>query len=71
MLDNDFLQKALVDVGICTLCLEGKMSYSQRRMVLSSFNTTIGATVLLISTKSGGVGLTLVEASRVYMMDLW
>jgi SNF2 family DNA or RNA helicase len=27
--------------------------------------------VLLVSTRAGGVGLSLTAASRVYMMDLW
>ena len=30
-----------------------------------------GGRVLLVSLKAGGVGLNLVAASRLYMLDLW
>ena len=30
-----------------------------------------GPAVLLVSTRAGGVGLSLTAASRVYLMDLW
>jgi len=39
--------------------------------VLEKFSSTKGRVVLLISLKAGGVGLNLVAASRVYMLDPW
>jgi hypothetical protein len=42
-----------------------------RQAAIDRFRAPDGPPVMLISTKAGGVGLTLTEASRVYMMDLW
>jgi DNA repair protein RAD5 len=39
--------------------------------VLEKFAGTRGRVVLLISLKAGGVGLNLVAASRVFMLDPW
>ena len=51
--------------------LQGKMTLDERRRVLAAFQEPSGPCVLLVSTKAGGVGLSLTAASRVYMMDLW
>jgi DNA repair protein RAD5 len=39
--------------------------------VLEKFSSHKGRLVLLISLKAGGVGLNLVAASRVFMLDPW
>ena len=46
-------------------------SQPQRTAVLEKFSSHKGRLVLLISLKAGGVGLNLVAASRVFMLDPW
>ncbi|KAK9476204.1 SNF2 family N-terminal domain-containing protein [Lipomyces japonicus] len=53
------------------LRFDGQMTKKQREHVLQEFQTQPKYTVLLISLKSGGVGLNLVSASKVFMMDPW
>lgn len=53
------------------LRLDGSMAQKQRAAVIENFGTRKSGLVLLISLKAGGVGLNLVAASRVYMMDPW
>ncbi|CAN6674853.1 DNA repair protein Rad5p [Trichomonascus vanleenenianus] len=52
------------------LRFDGSMSQHQRATVLDRFQST-PASVLLISLTAGGVGLNLVCANRVYLMDPW
>ena len=49
---------------------DGKMRKDQRDKMLHSFRTT-SMPVLLVSLKSGSVGLNLTSASRVIMLDMW
>jgi len=49
---------------------DGKMRKDQRDAMLNSFRTT-SMSVLLVSLKSGSVGLNLTSASRVIMLDMW
>ena len=46
------------------------MRKDQRDAMLTAFRTT-SMPVLLVSLKSGSVGLNLTSASRVIMLDLW
>ena len=46
------------------------MDRAARDSVLKSFKQPIGPRVILISTKSGGVGLNLTSANRIINMDL-
>ena len=68
------LECVLARAGIRFLLLDGKMAQKTRAAVLASFkdsSATNRFTVLLISLKTGGVGLNLTCAQRVYMMDPW
>ncbi|TFK61429.1 hypothetical protein BDN72DRAFT_460900 [Pluteus cervinus] len=56
--------------GIRTLRFDGTMNRGEREEVLSAFRQPWGAKVILISTKSGSVGLNLVSANRIINMDL-
>lgn len=49
---------------------DGKMRKDQRDNMLTLFRTT-RVPVLLVSLKSGSVGLNLTSASRVIMLDMW
>ena len=49
---------------------DGKMRKDQRDAMLTAFRTT-SLPVLLVSLKSGSVGLNLTSASRVIMLDMW
>lgn len=52
--------------------LDGSLSTKARTVVLKSFNEPIDeGCLLLCSLKVAGVGLNLVKANRVYMMDTW
>ena len=62
----------------CVVCVcmtnalvdDGKMRKDQRDAMLTTFRTT-PLPVLLVSLKSGSVGLNLTSASRVIMLDMW
>jgi SNF2 family DNA or RNA helicase len=67
----DIIERALTDAGLSCARLQGGMRFAVRDAVLQSFASSDDPTVLLVSTKAGGVGLSLTRASRVYVMDLW
>ncbi|KAJ3854506.1 SNF2 family DNA-dependent ATPase [Lentinula lateritia] len=56
--------------GIRSLRFDGKMDRISRDRTLVQFRKPDGPKVILISTKSGGVGLNLVAANRIVNMDL-
>lgn len=56
--------------GVDYLRLDGSVGKKQRDEIISSFQNSTGPPILL-STYTGGVGLTLVRANYVYIMDLW
>ncbi|KAE9403438.1 hypothetical protein BT96DRAFT_1016994 [Gymnopus androsaceus JB14] len=56
--------------GIRSLRFDGKMDRKSRDRTLAQFRKADGPKVILISTKSGGVGLNLVAANRIVNMDL-
>jgi hypothetical protein len=47
------------------------MSQQQRERALKDFSSVRDVRVMVISLKAGGVGLNLVAASVVFMMDPW
>lgn len=47
------------------------MSRQARAAVVTSFTNTSKSTVLLASLKAGGVGLNLVAATHVCVLDFW
>lgn len=51
--------------------LDGSMSRSKRERVLKQFREDPSTTLFLISLKAGGVGLNLVQATRVFFLDVW
>src|SRR5579859_2570706 len=57
-------------VGTLLIIDDGSMRKDDRDAMLTRFRTT-SMPVLLVSLKSGSVGLNLTSASRVIMLDLW
>lgn len=53
------------------LRLDGSTSQKNREIVLNELDRHDGSVVLLISLRAGGVGLNLVSANHVFMMDVW
>ncbi|CAM6038922.1 unnamed protein product [Sphagnum compactum] len=67
----DLLEPHLNKVGIQYCRLDGTMSLSAREQAVSKFSTCPEVTVMLISLKAGSVGLNLVKANHVLLVDLW
>ena len=51
--------------------LDGAMSQKARQKVVHKFTTSDKSCILLASLKAGGVGLNLIAATHVYLMDAW
>jgi DNA repair protein RAD5 len=70
----DLLQSALRKHKIPHGRLDGKLSLAERKYVVDQFKTDTAdkrGSVLLMSMKAGGVGLNLVQASAVFIVDSW
>lgn len=64
---NTMLQKE----GIPVFCMTGKTSRKQREEILQEFQNSKESQVLLMTLKTGGVGLNLTKASYVFHLDPW
>lgn len=67
----DSISNALENLKIQFSRLDGTLSSSQKQKQISDFKTNPEKRIFLVSLKSGNVGLNLVEANHVFMMDLW
>ena len=67
----DLISPELSRASIPFLRFDGAMTQKARAAVLSEFDTSSKGLVLLLSLRAGGVGLNLVSAKRVFMMDPW
>ncbi|KAF2156923.1 putative DNA repair protein rad-5 [Myriangium duriaei CBS 260.36] len=67
----DILEPQLKGAGIPYLRFDGTVSQKQRAAILADFANRPKGCVLLLSLRAGGVGLNLVCAKRVFMMDPW
>ena len=54
-----------------TFVIHGGLSKSQRERALTNFNATNGGAILLMTLKTGGVGLNLTKASYVFHLEPW
>ena len=61
------------DIVLVLHAMEGALLFNraQREKAIQTFKTNPHVTVFLLSLRAGGVGLNLVEANHVFMMDLW
>lgn len=66
----DLIAFRLQRAGFAICRLEGSMTPEARDKTIKHFQRNTHTTVLLLSLKAGGVALNLVEASRVYLMDV-
>lgn len=67
----DLIERSLHAQGIKTLRFDGTMSHKQRAEVLKTFREDASHQVLLLSLKTGGVGLNLTCARYAFLMDPW
>lgn len=67
----DLVQRPLSDAGIEYERLDGSMSQQARSATLARFASDDTVRVLLLSLRAGGVGLNLVAAQTVYLLDPW
>ncbi len=64
----DLVASHLTEHGIGFLRLDGAMSQAQRASVLEAFGRDPQARVFLLTMRTGGVGLNLTTASRVFLL---
>ena len=67
----NLLQQLLGDLGYNCLEFNGSLSNSQRESVLRQFRTSPQHNILLMTIKSGGVGLDLSCANHIILIDSW
>jgi SWI/SNF-related matrix-associated actin-dependent regulator of chromatin subfamily A3 len=65
------IRERLGSEGIETDIYDGTMEKDKRSTCLTHFKKSPTANVLLMSLKCGGVGLNIVEASQVILVDPW
>lgn len=63
--------KILREANISVFVLHGGVPTSQRQKLLAEFNKTEGGAVLVMTLKTGGVGLNLTKASYVFHLEPW
>jgi SNF2 family DNA or RNA helicase len=67
----DLVEIPLRRSGLRFVRLDGSMTQAQREHAIRSFNSDPTVKIFLISMKAGGLGLNLVAASRVFLLDPW
>ena len=67
----DRTETLLKSAGLPTFTIHGGLSQSAREKVLREFNDCSGGAVLVMTLKTGGVGLNLAKASYVFHLEPW
>lgn len=67
----DLVEMSLNQTTLQYRRLDGTMTLSARDKAVKEFNTDPEVTVMLMSLKAGNLGLNMVAASHVILMDLW
>ncbi|KAJ9566020.1 hypothetical protein OSB04_001986 [Centaurea solstitialis] len=67
----DFLEVCLKDSSIGYRRLDGTMSVVARDKAVKDFNTLPEVTVMIMSLKAASLGLNMVAACHVILLDLW
>jgi SNF2 family DNA or RNA helicase len=63
------LRRRLVGEGFGMVVLDGSMSMPARKVALEKFLSDPGCTILVLSIRSGAIGLTLTNANHVFILD--
>jgi SNF2 family DNA or RNA helicase len=67
----DLVEAALRDSGYAFRRVDGSLSLAQREEQLCDFKTRPSVCVLLLSLRAASLGLNLVVANHVVLLDLW
>lgn len=68
----DLVELALKKAGLAYYRIDGKTTMAKRRAIIQSFQgNDAGVAILLLSLKTGGVGLNLTRANYVFHIDPW
>ncbi|GAA5955129.1 hypothetical protein JCM3765_003203 [Sporobolomyces pararoseus] len=67
----DLIERVMNRDGFTNLRLDGAMTQASRQSVVRKFTKSENSVILLASLKAGGVGLNLIAADHVYLMDYW
>nr|XP_017227107.1 PREDICTED: helicase-like transcription factor CHR28 [Daucus carota subsp. sativus] len=67
----DLVEMALLRTDLQYRKLDGTMTLTARDKAVREFNTDPEVTVMLMSLKAGNLGLNMVAASHVILLDLW
>ncbi|GAA5823645.1 hypothetical protein JCM11251_000709 [Rhodosporidiobolus azoricus] len=67
----DLIERKMITENVRYLRLDGTQSQAHRQKVVRKFTKGEQSVVLLCSTKAGGVGLNLIAADHVYLLDCW
>ncbi|KAJ1400167.1 Zinc finger, RING-type [Sesbania bispinosa] len=67
----DLVETSLEQYGIQYRRLDGRMTLVARDKAVKDFNTDPEITVMLMSLKAGNLGLNMVAACHVILLDLW
>lgn len=65
------IEKILTEMNIPHFTLHGGVSSKQRQVILSNFQSYPKGAVMLMTLKTGGVGLNLTKASYVFHIEPW
>lgn len=67
----DLVEKVLNDHGLSYSRIDGSTSMPRRKKIVEDFQKETGPSVLLLSLKTGGVGLNLTRANYIFHVDIW
>jgi SNF2 family DNA or RNA helicase len=67
----DYIEKIFEKHNYTTLTLHGSKTLNQRKKVLEQFDQSDEPMVLLMTLKTGGVGLNLTKANHVFHLEPW
>ncbi|KAI5401818.1 Helicase-like transcription factor chr28 [Lathyrus oleraceus] len=67
----DLVETSMQQSGIKYRRLDGRMTLTARDRAVKDFNTDPEITVMLMSLKAGNLGLNMVAACHVILLDLW
>ena len=68
---SDLLAVYLLKYGIRSLQFDGRLNSEERKATLDKFKADLSIPVIIMTIKTGGLGLTLTEANHVVILDIW